>query len=58
MILMELAVALLLGALIGIERGWSARERESGERVAGVRTHALIGLFGGVAALLSEVLTP
>ncbi|MCE8028313.1 MgtC/SapB family protein [Halomonas daqingensis] len=57
LILMELAVALLLGALIGIERGWSAREREPGERVAGVRTHALIGLFGGVAALLSEVLT-
>ncbi|MBW6390809.1 MgtC/SapB family protein [Billgrantia antri] len=54
----ELAVALLLGALIGIERGWVAREREWGERVAGVRTHALVGLFGGVAALLSETLTP
>ncbi|NIC04752.1 MgtC/SapB family protein [Billgrantia bachuensis] len=53
----ELGVALLLGALIGIERGWVAREREWGERVAGVRTHALVGLFGGVAALLSEVLT-
>ncbi len=57
-ILMELAVALLLGALIGIERGWSARKREWGERVAGVRTHALVGLFGGIAALLSETLTP
>lgn len=56
-ILMELAVALLLGALIGIERGWAAREREAGERVAGVRTHALVGLFGGIAALLSEELT-
>lgn len=56
-ILMELAVALLLGTLIGIERGWVARERESGERVAGVRTHALVGLFGGIAALLSEELT-
>ena len=55
--LARLAVALLLGMLIGIERGWVARERESGERVAGVRTHALIGLFGGVAALLAEALT-
>src|SRR5690625_633375 len=55
--LARLAVALLLGMLIGIERGWVARERESGERVAGVRTHALVGLFGGVAALLAEVLT-
>ncbi|RCV90211.1 MgtC/SapB family protein [Billgrantia montanilacus] len=56
-LLVELAVALLLGTLIGIERGWVARERDAGERVAGVRTHALVGLFGGVAALLSEVLT-
>ncbi|MBA2780772.1 MgtC/SapB family protein [Billgrantia kenyensis] len=57
-VLVELAVALLLGALIGIERGWSAREREWGERVAGIRTHALVGLFGGIAALLSETLMP
>ncbi len=53
----ELGVALLLGALIGIERGWVAREREWGERVAGVRTHALVGLLGGIAALLAESLT-
>ncbi|MGQ4878699.1 MgtC/SapB family protein [Billgrantia sp. LNSP4103-1] len=53
----ELGVALLLGALIGIERGWAARGREWGERVAGVRTHALVGLLGGIAALLGESLT-
>ncbi|MGJ7460412.1 hypothetical protein ACR80S_04740 [Halomonas sp. MA07-2] len=29
----QLAVALLLGALIGIERGWVAREQKSGERI-------------------------
>src|SRR5690554_1686709 len=52
-----LAVALLLGALIGLERGWSAREQEPGERIAGIRTHALVGLLGGLAALLSETLT-
>ncbi|WP_163575216.1 MgtC/SapB family protein [Halomonas faecis] len=49
----QLTVALLLGALIGIERGWVAREQQAGERVAGVRTHALVGLLGGIAALLS-----
>lgn len=54
----ELGVALLLGALIGIERGWVARGREWGERVAGIRTHALVGLLGGIAALLAESLTP
>lgn len=56
--LLQLAVALLLGALIGIERGWVAREKKSGERVAGVRTHGLVGLLGGIAALLSEEITP
>src|SRR5690554_6605612 len=39
--LIRLAVALLLGSLIGIERGWVAREQKSGERIAGNRTHAL-----------------
>ncbi|MDN3523540.1 MgtC/SapB family protein [Halomonas ramblicola] len=51
--LIRLAVALLLGALIGIERGWVARQQRPGERIAGVRTHALVGLLGGIAALLS-----
>ncbi|MFB9146168.1 MgtC/SapB family protein [Halomonas alkalicola] len=51
--LIRLAVALLLGALIGIERGWVAREQRAGLRIAGVRTHALVGLLGGIAALLS-----
>ena len=50
----RLGVALLLGALIGIERGWVAREQKSGERIAGIRTHALVGLLGGIAALLSQ----
>jgi uncharacterized membrane protein (DUF4010 family) len=37
--------------LIGLERGWQARERPEGQRVAGIRTYALIGLLGGVCAL-------
>jgi uncharacterized membrane protein (DUF4010 family) len=55
---LHLALALLLGALIGIERGWVAREKSAGSRVAGVRTHALVGLLGGVSGLLAETLTP
>ncbi len=55
--LVLLTVALMLGALIGLERGWSSREKEPGERIAGIRTHALVGLLGGLAALLSEALT-
>lgn len=54
---LELAVALLLGALIGLERGWDAREKKPGERIAGIRTHALTGLLGAVSAQLTEMLT-
>ncbi|MDX1551517.1 MAG: MgtC/SapB family protein, partial [Marinobacter sp.] len=54
---LNLATALLLGAIIGLERGWDARSQASGERIAGIRTFALIGLLGGVAALLAQEVT-
>lgn len=50
----RLGAALALGLLVGLERGWRHRERDEGERVAGIRTFALLGLLGGVAGLLSE----
>lgn len=54
---LELALALLLGTLIGLERGWDAREKKPGERIAGIRTHALTGLLGAVSAQLAQALT-
>ncbi|KMQ75495.1 MgtC/SapB family protein [Marinobacter subterrani] len=54
---LNLAVALLLGAIIGLERGWDAREQKSGERIAGIRTFALVGLLGGMSALLAREIT-
>jgi uncharacterized membrane protein (DUF4010 family) len=54
----KLLAALAIGLLIGIERGWSDREEDEGERVAGIRTFSLIGLLGGVCALISEQTTP
>lgn len=50
----HLGVALAIGLLIGLERGWKAREVKEGERVAGVRTYGLIGLLGGAASLLAN----
>src|SRR6056297_101501 len=50
----RLGAALALGLLVGLERGWHDRERDEGQRVAGIRTFALLGLLGGVAGLLSE----
>jgi uncharacterized membrane protein (DUF4010 family) len=50
----RLGVALALGLLIGLERGWQLRERAEGARMAGLRTFGLTGLLGGVWALLSQ----
>ncbi len=54
----RLAVALAIGLLIGLERGWRQREEAEGERTAGLRTHALTGLLGGICAALSMVSHP
>lgn len=42
------SLALAIGLLIGIERGWQAREEPEGERSAGLRTHALAAVLGAV----------
>jgi uncharacterized membrane protein (DUF4010 family) len=51
-----LAIALAGGLLVGLERGWHQRARDEGERIAGIRTFALIGLFGGICGLLGSEL--
>lgn len=48
----RLAMAMGLGFLVGIERGWKHRDAPEGTRAAGLRTHAVIGLAGGVSAAL------
>jgi uncharacterized membrane protein (DUF4010 family) len=54
-----LALALAVGLLIGVERGWQLREGAPGSRVAGIRTFALLGLLGGLAGLgLASPLAP
>jgi uncharacterized membrane protein (DUF4010 family) len=52
-LLERLLLALAIGLLIGVERGWQERDIKDGGRAAGVRTYALIGLLGGLCALLS-----
>lgn len=51
----RLALALAIGLLMGIERGWHERALPEGRRVAGIRTFGLIGLLGGFSALLAEI---
>lgn len=52
----RVALALAIGFLVGVERGWHAREVAEGGRTAGLRTYALTGLLGGVAGLLGTTL--
>ena len=49
-----LLLALAIGFLIGVERGWRGREKPAGTRVAGVRTFSLLGLLGGLIGLEIE----
>jgi uncharacterized membrane protein (DUF4010 family) len=56
--LTRLGLSLAIGFLIGVERGWREREEKEGERAAGLRTFALIGLFGGVWGLLTREIGP
>jgi uncharacterized membrane protein (DUF4010 family) len=45
-----LGVALAIGLMIGLERGWERRELAEGQRAGGVRTFGIISLLGGLAA--------
>ncbi|MCA0939638.1 DUF4010 domain-containing protein [Salipiger pacificus] len=54
-LLQRLGLALAIGLLVGLERGWQGRAEREGARVAGVRTFALVGLLGGVTGGLAPV---
>lgn len=51
---LALATSLAAGLLIGTERGWRARDSDDTHLVAGIRTFGLVGLLGGLAALLGS----
>ncbi|MDX1672671.1 MAG: MgtC/SapB family protein, partial [Balneolaceae bacterium] len=50
------ALALALGLIIGIERGWHQRQSEEGERIAGIRTFGLISLLGAFWGLFADII--
>ena len=51
--ILQLAIALAIGLIIGMERGWQSRDSPQGSRTAGVRSFAFVGLLGGLSALLA-----
>lgn len=52
----QLGLALAIGLLVGLERGWRERDAPDRSRTAGLRTFGLVGLLGGIFAALSEAL--
>lgn len=52
-VLKSLAIALILGALIGLEREYAQTKRRV-RGFAGIRTYPLIALFGGLVAYFSQ----
>ena len=49
-----IGLALALGLLIGLQRGWVLRGEKAGSRFAGIRTYGLLGLAGGIAGELQS----
>lgn len=48
-----IALGLVLGLLVGVQRGWAQRDAVDGSRFAGVRTFGLLGLAGALAGHLT-----
>jgi uncharacterized membrane protein (DUF4010 family) len=53
-LVLRLGLALAIGLLVGLERGWREREAAPGSRTAGIRTYGISGMLGGVMAALGE----
>jgi len=52
---LRVGVGLVVGILVGLERGFKLKDQPDGKRVAGVRTFSLLGLSGGIAGLLGSM---
>ncbi len=55
-LLARLGLALAIGLLIGLERGWRERDAPDRSRTAGIRTYGISGLLGGIFAALAQSL--
>jgi uncharacterized membrane protein (DUF4010 family) len=53
-LLLRLGMALAIGFLIGLERGWKDRTEKEGQRTAGLRTYTLVALLGGIFGALTK----
>lgn len=52
----RLGLALAIGLLVGLERGWRERDEPEGSRTAGIRSYGVAGLLGGACAAAAAAL--
>jgi uncharacterized membrane protein (DUF4010 family) len=52
-LLSRIGLALGIGLLIGLERGWRRRDANPGVRAAGIRTFAISGILGGLCGAIA-----
>lgn len=50
----RLGMALAIGLLVGLERGWRERDAPDRSRTAGIRTYGISGLLGGIFGALAQ----
>ncbi len=55
---LRIVVALAIGLIIGMERGWQSRDVKTGLRSVGLRSFGFASLLGGLAALMSQEFGP
>jgi len=55
-LLVRMSLALGIGLVIGLERGWRQRDERAGARAAGIRTFAITALLGGLIGALARAL--
>ena len=53
-LLSRFAVALGIGLLIGLERGWRTRDEQPGSRTAGIRTFTISGFWAASSGALAQ----
>ena len=53
-LILRLGLALSIGLLVGLERGWRERDEPAGSRTAGIRTYGISGLLGGLFGALAQ----
>ncbi len=55
---LRILVALAIGLIVGMERGWHSRDEKTGLRSVGLRSFGFVSVLGALSALLSTQFGP